>query len=248
MGGFRPHCDQARESSFRGRLPCSSSIAERGNVLFYVFLAMALMAALTYASVKDSRENYASQSAVHIAETLFAQANMIRAAVVQCAMEYPQGGGDLDASGVINYSDNPNNPYPINPNSALNAAAPAGCTTTSNAAGCISAAADNSARNLTCVGAPLGSANMFQGVNNQGRFLPPPPAGFTEWTYTNDTSGTPAPNGKGVYIQITAPDDAASVNAVNRFMNKFATCQADLNYGSCGARCITVWIQRNACP
>ncbi len=213
-------------------------------MLFYIFLAIGLMAALIYAFAKDSRENYASQSAVRITEEIFAQGNAIRSVVQQCAMEYPGGGGNMDdtagSAGIIDAADNPNNPYPINPSSALNATAPAGCTTTTNAVGCIAAAADDKAKYLTCVGAPIGATNMFQGTNNQGRFLPPPPGGFGEWTYANDANG--------VYLQIISPGDAASLAALTRLMTKFNTCQADLNYGACGAGCFTLWILRSACP
>ena len=215
-----------------------------GNVLFYVFLAIGLMASLTYAFVKDSRENYSAQSSVRITEELFSQANMIRSAVQQCAIEFPQGGGDIaplaTPDGVITNADNANNPYPIDPDTDLITNAPAGCVATGGAPGCVTLAADNNVKNLTCIGAPIGEANMFQGANNQGRFLPPPSTGFTEWTYTNDANG--------VYIQTTAASDLASVNALSRLMAKFDTCQADLDYGSCGARCFTVWILRKACP
>lgn len=245
MNAFRSRPNKTREPSPSGRFSSFSRPAERGNALLYVFLAVGLLAALTYAYTKDSRENYSAQSGVRLAEELAAQINMIKAAVVQCTLEYPGGGGDMDNSGVINYSDNPNNPYPINPSSALILRAPAGCTATSNADGCLAAAADDDVRNLVCVGAPIGEAAIFQGANNQGRFLPPPPAGFSEWVYVNDTSGSPAPNGKGVYIRITAPDDAAAVQALDRLMSKFSADQADLNYGGCGARCFTAWILRN---
>ena len=211
---------------------------EGGNVLFYIFLAVGLLAALTYAFVKDSRENYASQSAVSIAESLAVQANTIRSAVQQCVMEFPQGGGDMNADGVIDTNDNWNNPYPLNPGNVLVAKQIAGCTTTSSAAGCVNAAGNDYARNLTCVGAPIGQVNMFQGTSNAGLLLPPPPSGFPEWTYFNNTDG--------VYLRTTAPADAASVNAINRLMTKFATCQADLNYGGCGAACITIWITRGS--
>ncbi len=241
-----------------GSLLAQGRHSEKGNVLLYVLMAIGLMAALTYAYVKDSRENYASQSAVQIAETLFAQANMIRSAVVQCSAEYPSGGGDLNADGTITPADNPNNPFPINPSSALHA----GRTIDGVVGGTpdpIPAAVDDTAKYLSCIGAPASVALMFSGANNQGRFLPPTPSGFSEWTYTNDTSGVPAPNGagnypngKGVYIRITGPaNDAASINALNRVMNKFTQYQADLNYGGCGATCLTIWIQRNCtttCP
>jgi hypothetical protein len=192
-------------------------------------MAVGLMAALTYAYVKDSRENFSAQSAVRIAEELFVQANLIRSAVQQCAMEFPQGGGNMDntggSAGVIDAADNPNNPYPVKPTFAFNPHGVAG---------------DDTAKNLTCTGAPTASASMFQGTNNQGRFLPPPPSGFSEWVYKNDANG--------VYLQTTGPQDAAAINALGRLMSKFNTCQADLNYGACGARCFAVWVQRNVCP
>ena len=210
---------------------------ESGNVLFYVFLAVGLLAALTYAFVRDSRENYASQSAVSIAEAVFVQTNLLRSAIQQCAMEFPEGGGDTDGDGTITTADNPNNPYPLIPSSPLNTTRKLGVPPVVDA---IAAAPDNSAKYLSCVGAPSAQAKMFQGTNTQGRFLPPPPAGFSEWTYANDATG--------VSLQIIAPSVAASMNALNRIMTKFATCQADLNYGGCGAGCFRVWILRASCP
>ncbi len=117
----------------------------RGNALLYVLLAVGLLAALSYSYVKDSRENYASQSAVQIAETLYSQVNMIKGAIVQCALEYPGGGGDMNKDGVIDTNDNHNNPYPLNPsdannlNVAITAPAPAASpdAVSGNAAGCI---------------------------------------------------------------------------------------------------------------
>lgn len=206
-----------------------------GNVLFYVFMAMGLIAALTYAFLKDSRENFSAQNAVNVSETLYAQVNMIRSAVQQCIMEYPEGGegasggfsyADLNHDGVINATDNPNLPYPINPSSALNPFARAA----------LAAAADDSVKYLTCVGAPATNARLFQGTSNQGRFLPPPPNGFTEWTYFNDANG--------VYIQTVAPNNSGAIDALGRLRNKFNTCQAEINFASCGTRCFTAWLLR----
>jgi hypothetical protein len=88
---------------------------------------------------------------------------------------------------------------------------------------------------------PAVTTSMFSGANNQGRFLPPAPTGFSDWVYKNDAFG--------VYLQTTAPADSAALNALDRLLTKFATCQADYpNYNGCGARCFTAWIQRNACP
>lgn len=200
---------------------------EKGNVLFYVFIAVALLGALTFAFTKDSRESYSAQRAVQIAEDLFVQANMIRSAAVECTIEYPAGGGDLDLSGVIDATDNPNNPFPINPSSVNTPNAPAG----------LAAAGNDNVRNLTCVGAPAARANMFQGSKNQGRFLPPPPSGFAEWVYVN--------NNAGVRITITGPNSAMAIDALTRLKNKFDDCQAALDTGT---RTLTVWIHRVSCP
>lgn len=208
------------------RLPFSGSgRAEKGSVLFYIFLAMGLLAALTFSFTRNNRENITTQNAHRISEELFSQINVIRSAVVECTLEYPEGGGDLDGSGVIDATDNPNNPYPVNPSDPNN---PHGV------------AANDQARNLSCTGAPASEANIFQGANNKGRLLPPIPTDFSEWTYINDANG--------VRLQTTAPNDAAGIGALTRLMSKFSTCQADLNYGGCGARCFTAWVKRNACP
>jgi hypothetical protein len=201
-------------------------------VLFYIFLAVGLLAALSYAFTKDSRQSMTAQNAGRAADTLYIQANLIRSAISECALHYAAfragtaDNGDLDASGVVDTTDNPNIPYPIVPSSALN---PFGVE------------ADNKVKHVTCTGAPSASeSTIFQGSNTQGRFLAPPPAGYSEWVYLNDVNG--------VYIQITAPNDASNIDALNRLLARYDTCQADLNYGACGARCFTVWIKRNACP
>jgi hypothetical protein len=209
------------------------SSTERGNALLYVLLAVGLLAALTYFYAQDSRENYSSQAAISISESLFAQANMIKSAVVQCTLEFPGGGGDMDASGSIDSSDNPNNPYPLNPSDALNLKAdPGGCTTTGNATGCIPKAANDQVKNLQCIGAPAGQAAMFTGASNQGRYLPPPPSNFTDWVYVNDSTG--------VYIKTTGNGDAASVSALTRLLAKFTSTQASVSGNT-----ITIWILNN---
>lgn len=230
MNEFRSY--KAKEPSFRGRFFCFSGNAEGGNALLYVLLAVGLLAALTYSYVKDGRENYASQSSVQISSTLYSQINMIKSAVMECVAEYSGGGGDLNGDGVIDGDDNHNNPYPLSPSNALNLAAPGGCTTTSNAAGCIPQAGNDEVIGLQCIGAPAGAAAMFSGSSNQGRFLPPPPNGFTPWVYKNDASGT--------YIQITFPNDAAAAIALNRLLGQFTSNQA----GASGLT-FTAWIVKN---
>ena len=215
--------------------------SQRGNALLYVFLAVGLLAALTYSFVKGSRESYTVQNAARIAEEMYVQVNLIKSSVMQCQLEYIQGGGDLNNDLTVDDIDNPNTPYPIVPSSVWHTNAPAGCATTSNDTGCITAAPNDDVRNLKCIGAPINAVNMFTGANNSGSFLPPKPNGFKEWQYRNDANG--------VYIQIEAEDYNQNYQAVlSRLADKFVTCQADINYNNCGNNCFTAWIRRHSCP
>jgi hypothetical protein len=241
------------EPSLRGRFFCfaprNKSREQQGNALLYVLLAVGLLAALTFTYVKDSRENYASQSAVQIEETLYSQINMIKSAVVECTAEYP-GGGE-DSTGNINGSPNPNMPYPLAPSSALNLFATyyngttyvsTGCTSSGSAAGCIpqESPAHDYVTDLYCIGAPLGAAGMFSGSSNQGRFLPSPPGGFNPWVYKSDTTFG---GSGGVYVQISctaATCDAASGIALTRLLAQFTSKQASISGNT-----FTGWILNN---
>lgn len=220
-----------------------------GNALFYVFMAIGLLGALTYSFTKGTKENYSVQNAARVAEELYVQSNLIKSSVLQCTMEYGKyfseagevgNPADLNGDGAVNADDNNNVPFPLEPTDALNENAPAGCTKKSGAAGCISRAADNNVKNLACVGAPIGSAYIFNGENNSGAFLPPPPSGFENWTYRN--------NNNGVYLQIMgSANNATAAATLIRLKAKYANCQADINYGNCGETCFTVWIKRTTC-
>jgi hypothetical protein len=167
-----------------------------------------------------------SQLSNKTAQELYVQANLIRSAITECTLAYPGGGGDLDGNGTVDAADNPNTPFPLNPSGALNnALAPA--TTFSN---------DN-ARNLGCIVSSSAKKLIFQGSGSQGRFLPPPPPGYSEWNYANDASG--------VRITITAPASATDATAMAKLLSRFdvATCQA-----SFAANVFTVWLQKAACP
>ena len=206
--------------------PASARYTEKGNVLFYVFLALGLLAALTYSFVNTSRDNVTSQGAYRTAEKLYSQVSLIRSAIVQCSLEYPGGGGDLNGDGVINSSDNPNNPYPVDPTDANN---PFG------------AAANDQVSNVTCTGAPSGQEVLFgSSANGTARFLPAQVTGFSNWVYINDSNG--------VRIQTIAPSTAEGLAAITRLQAKFGNCEADINYNSCGTYCFDAWISRKTCP
>lgn len=207
------------------RASCSAQTRrgrEKGSVLFYIFLAVGLLAALTFSFVNSSTENTTTQNAYRAAEELYGQSTLIRAAILECTIQYPGGGGDIDGDTDIDADDNPNSPYPVEPTMVDNPHGVAG---------------DDTVANLTCTGAPTGEEVMF-GANTLGksRFLPPPVSGFGDWVYHNDATG--------VYITVTASgSSAATLNALSRIESKFAACEADVS-----GTTLTIWIYRVTCP
>jgi hypothetical protein len=198
---------------------------QRGSVLFYIFIAIGLLAALTLTFVNSGKEGITTQAAQRMTENLYVQANGIKSSILECVYTYPNGGGDLDGDGDIDSDDNSNIPYPLDPTDANN---PDG------------AAANDQVRNMQCPGAPSGSYAIYDGVGTTGKFLPPQVNGFSEWIYQN--------NANGIYIQTTGAADQAVTAALDRLEARFDTCEADLDYGSCGATCLTIFILRATCP
>src|SRR5690606_36330157 len=185
------------------------------------------LAALSYAFTSDTRSSSSVQTANQNAQRLYVQANNIRAAVQECVLKYPGGGGDLNGDNTIDSDDNPNSPYPLDPDTAdaVNPAPDAG---------------DSLVRNLTCMTGSGGCENIYQGANNWGRLLPPVPPDYSDWVYKNDADG--------VDIQTTGSGSASNAQALSRLVDKFGGCQAELDFDGCGATCLTVWISRASCP
>jgi hypothetical protein len=229
---------------------------QRGSVMFYIFLAIALLAALTFFFTRDTRDNASVQTANKIAQELYVQSNLIRSAIVECTLSYPEGAGDVDGDGLIcsdtsgacasKIVDNANAPFPLNPylptthtNLTLATFSPAAGNAT-----------DNIVRNVSCLIPPVPPATnstqrlIFQGTGSQARFLPPPPSGWPEWTYSNDPSVPSA----GVSISIIPPADGTSIAAANMLATKFNLTLAQACWTGSGT--FTVWIQKanSTCP
>jgi hypothetical protein len=218
---------------------------ERGAVMFYIFLAISLLASLTFFFTNNTDTNTDAQSANRIAQELFAQSSVIRSAAVECTLKHPEGGGDIHPAGApdgdIDYEDNPNPPFPLSPSSAVNnAVVDAGDNTTSYAT--------DDARYISCLYDDDGTTrkqSVFQGSGSQGRTLPPPPTGWPEWQYTNvDTDGDKSDAADGVSISIVPP--SGGIAAANILATKFnlTLCQATWT----GSGTFTIWIEKATCP
>lgn len=191
---------------------------QKGSVLFYIFIAIGLLSALTLSLVNTSKEGITTQTAQRMTENLYVQANGIKSAILECVHTYPSGG-------AVDPADNPNVPYPLDPSDENNPEEEAG---------------NDQVRHLQCPGAPSGHHAIYDGVGTTGRFLPQQVNGFSEWIYQNGSNG--------VYIQTTGQNEQAITTALARLQTRFDTCEAELNYGGCGATCLTIFLLRVVCP
>lgn len=197
----------------------SKSADQSGSIIIYIFVAIGLLAALTYSFVNSSRENVTTQIGYRAAEDLGSQAMLIKSVITGCVLEFSRGGIDLNGDGIINSADNPPNlnfPYPVNPTLSQN---PHGVS------------ADNRVENVTCTYAPHGQNMLFRGGNV---FLAPIPAGFSDWIYTNNASG--------VYFETTAPNSAAGQEALRRAAARFPGCSSEIIDST-----LRIWLLRKNC-
>lgn len=65
---------------------------EAGNVLLYIFIAVALLGALTMAMTSGGGDQAIATSAFRITDNLRSQAQGVRSAVLECILRYPSAG------------------------------------------------------------------------------------------------------------------------------------------------------------
>ncbi len=65
---------------------------EAGNVLFYIFIAVALLGALTMAMSSGGGDQAIATSAFRITDNLRSQGQGVRSAILECILRYPAAG------------------------------------------------------------------------------------------------------------------------------------------------------------
>lgn len=223
-----------------------SNATRRGSALIYILIAIALIAALTAVFMQPASQQTRSQNSFKLSAEINGQVQMIRSAIQDCILQYPEGDSGITPALVPGY----NAVYPLDPDSTYLPTTPA------------IRASDKNVSNLRCPGNNPGGSNQNQHElifgGSTGRFMPATPALFTPWTYRNGTGMTI--NGQtvtGVFFQTTTTSsDAYLAEAMQKVDSQFTQCETDYIVGDgnngCPAstKCLRIWIKRVAptCP
>lgn len=193
---------------------------ESGSALVYILIAIALLAALTFSFMEPSSQQTSSQNTFKTVAALQGQADLIRSAIQECVLYYPEGDKCIN-NDVASYcttstttDSGARENYPINPNSDHYTNATPG------------KAGNRQVKNLRCPGNNPGDsadhdnhASIFSG--NSGKYLPPAPDLFEDWQYYNGTDGV-------FFWTYTDKTDAYIVSALAKLDDHFSECEADV--------------------
>ncbi len=176
-----------------------------GSALIYILIAIALLAAITATFMDSSGQNQSSQSAFALQSKLNSEFNMIRSAIQECVITYPEGDKTMPAPPAPVFGMNLNRPYPVAPNSGY----------------LVNPSAGNSAEYLRCPGNPGNSNNhapLFG--SNLGKFFPKQESFLSSWYYYNNTDG--------IYLAVwTGRTDEYIKTAFQKLNEQYAPCEAD---------------------
>ncbi len=192
-----------------------SRAGERGSALVYILIAIALLAALTVSFMEPSSQQTSSQSTFKTISGVDNQINTIRSALQECVLTYPRGDSTINNTGAGVTDAGAQYRYPIKPDSMHYDTNVAPYTRSG----------DRLVKNIRCPGNNGGAGNesnhekLFSSA--AGRFMPPPPALFTDWQYYNGADG--------VFFWIeTDKTDAFLVSALDKADAKYSECEADV--------------------
>lgn len=182
---------------------------QRGSALVYILIAIALLAALTVSFMQPSSQQTSSQNSFKLTSDLASQIEFIRTNVQECVVVYSRGDITIDNTGG-GTDPGANKTFPIKP------------TSTHLVDPVTPPSSPNLVKDLRCPGNPGDNADhqaIFSG--NSGKFLPPPPALFSDWQWYNGTDG--------VFFWIeTDKSDAYIMSALNKLDAQYGKCEADI--------------------
>jgi len=211
--------------------------SQKGGALIYILIAVALLAALTTTFIQPGGQSSRTQNSFKLATLLNSQARVVRSAIQDCVLRFPEGNSAIAETGYFD-------PYPLNPDST-DATYTAYDVTNKNVS------------ELRCPGSSFDQ--IFSGTGQFSSYLPSPPDLMDQWTYFNGGKGTGnevAINGldvDGVFFQTTATkSDPFIGEAMGKVDGLMSACEVDhiVGDGSNGCanntQCLRFWILRDA--
>lgn len=190
---FNKHNRQAahhNDAPFRIFNMGNSAPKQSGSIIFYIFMAIGLLMAMTLSLMNSSPDQARAERARQIVNILEEQGTYIKAAIMECVLTYPDGGGDLNGDGAIDTSDNVQAPYPLFPFDNNNPATP----TVSSGYRYID--------ELQCPGAPATDSFIF---DDNKYLVPDPPQPLGDWNYF--TAGSSGSDQVAIYATCDPADD-----------------------------------------
>ncbi len=228
---------------FRTRKALCARNSRRGSALVYILIAIALLAALTVTFLDNSSTQQArSQNSFRLTADIDGQLNMIKSAIQDCILQYPEGERDYTPPAA-------HSPFPLDADDTHQISpAPNG---------------NKLASAIRCPGNPGDSANyqpLFGGASN--RFLSATPEVLDDWVYRNGTNmSVDGDTVNGVYFLIKSnKTDPYIAEAFQKLDQKYTQCEVDYidstssSAAGCpsGYKCLRVWMKRvsssTACP
>ena len=185
---------------------------QSGSALVYILIAIALLASLTFTFMEPSGQQTTSQQSFKTVSGIDTQINLIRSAIQQCILKFPDGDNTIDNADPGGSDPSANVTFPINPNSSHYSSA------------LIGPSGDRLVKNIRCPGNSTtvnayDHEKIFSGA--AGRFMPPAPTGFDEWEYYNGEDGV-------FFWTGTANSDLFVSTALGKIDDKFSECEADV--------------------
>ncbi|MCK4945679.1 MAG: hypothetical protein KAI61_02680 [Alphaproteobacteria bacterium] len=206
---------------------------QKGSVIIYALMTIFLVGLLITSLSQGPKKNASSVQLDKL--TLFLQQDIksVHTAISECFQMYP-ASIDVDGSGVIDATDNPNAPFPLY-------CADATCALSGLTSDGVSGTTGTPIANIGCPGAPDGQRVIFnRNVGNNFKLL----GDTTTYTAKYFTDGT-----EGVYLRITRVDsDDLWEESISRLNGKYSACSAAAITGAapCANGCFYYWIVRRA--
>jgi len=206
---------------------------QKGSVVVYAIMTIFLMGLLITSLSQGPKKNASSAQIDQL--TLFLQQDIksVHTAISECFQMYPTPV-DVDGSGIIDATDNPNAPFPLY-------CADATCDLSGLTSDGISGTTGVPIAEIGCPGAPDSQRVIFnRNVGNNFKLL----SDTTTYTAKYFTDGT-----EGVYLRITRVNsDDLWEESISRLNEKYSACSAATTTGAapCTNGCFYYWIVRRA--